>query len=173
VNEFLAYTFVGLLYGSAYAIAASGIVLTYTTTRVFNIGQGAVSMLMAYIYWQLKVSEGLPTWLALVLVLFVIAPAIGSWLTRWTNDESAHDEARRHLDDTVTALARAGITARGQTGDDDPLQAADDGLRDFAADEIMFVTKPGTNTDWLEKGVVEAARKRYPLPVSHIALPAG
>jgi hypothetical protein len=103
----------------------------------------------------------------------VIAPAIGSWLTRWTNDESAHAEARRHLDDTVTALARAGITARGQTGDDDPLQAADDGLRDFAAHEIMFVTKPGTNTDWLEKGVVEAARKRYPLPVSHIALPAG
>jgi len=82
VNEFLAYTFVGLLYGSAYAIAASGIVLTYTTTRVFNIGQGAVSMLMAYIYWQLKVSEGLPTWLALVLVLFVIAPAIGLLIER-------------------------------------------------------------------------------------------
>ena len=52
MNEFLAYTFVGLLYGSAYAIAASGLVLTYTTTRVFNIGQGAISMLMAYTYWQ-------------------------------------------------------------------------------------------------------------------------
>ena len=103
----------------------------------------------------------------------VIAPAIGSWLTRWTADESAHVEARKHLDDTVTALARAGITARGQTGADDPLQAADDGLREFAADEIVFVTKPGTNTDWLEKGVVEEARGRYPLPVSHIALPAG
>ena len=53
------------------------------------------------------------------------------------------------------------------------MQAADDGLRDFPAHEIVFVTKPGTDTDWLEKGVVEAARKRYPLPVSHIALPAG
>ena len=73
----------------------------------------------------------------------------------------------------MTALARAGITARGQTGADDPLQAADDGLREFAADEIVFVTKPGTNTDWVEKGVVEAARERYPVPVSHIALPAG
>jgi hypothetical protein len=103
----------------------------------------------------------------------VIAPAIGSWLARWTGDESAHADARKHLDDTITALARAGITARGETGADDPLQAADDGLREFAADEIVFVTKPGTNTDWVEDGVVDAARGRYPLPVSHIALPTG
>ena len=80
--------------------------------------------------------------------------------------------ARKHLDDTVTALARAGITARGETGADDPLQAADDGLREFAAHEIVFVTKPGTNTDWAERGVVEAARSRYSIPVAHIALPA-
>jgi hypothetical protein len=103
----------------------------------------------------------------------VIAPAIGSWLQRWTSDESAHAEARKHLDDTVTALARAGITARGETGADDPLQAADDGLREFAANEIVFVTKPGTNTDWAERGVVETARSRYPLPVAHIALSGG
>ena len=103
----------------------------------------------------------------------VIAPAIGSWLQRWTSDESAHAEARKHLDETVTTLARAGITARGETGADDPLQAADDGLREFAANEIVFVTKPGTNTDWAERGVVETARERYAIPVAHIALPAG
>lgn len=101
----------------------------------------------------------------------VIAPAIGSWLARWTGDESAHADARMHLDDTVTSLARAGVTARGETGADDPLQAADDGLREFAANEIVFVTKPGTSTDWVETGVVEAARSRYPVPVTHIALP--
>ena len=102
----------------------------------------------------------------------VIAPAIGSWLARWTGDESAHTDARKHLDDTVTSLARAGVTARGETGADDPLQAADDGLRGFAADEIVFVTKPGTSTDWAEKGVVEAAKTRYSVPVTHIALSA-
>jgi hypothetical protein len=102
----------------------------------------------------------------------VVAPAIGSWLARWTGDESAHADARKHLDDTVTSLARAGVTARGETGADDPLQAADDGLREFAADEIVFVTKPGTSTDWVEKGVVEAAKSRYPVPVTHIALQA-
>ena len=65
---------------------------------------------------------------------------------------------------------RPGITATGETGADDPLQAADDGLREFAAHEIVFVTKPGTDTDWVERGVVEAARKRYAVPVTHIAL---
>jgi len=102
----------------------------------------------------------------------VIAPAIGSRLARWTGDESAHADARQHLDDTVPALARAGVTARGETGADDPLQATDDGLREFAANEIVFVTKPGTDTDWVEKGVVDAARGRYSVPVTHIALPA-
>jgi hypothetical protein len=101
----------------------------------------------------------------------VIAPTIGSWLSRWTGDESVHQDARRHLDDTVTALAQAGIAASGEIGADDPLQAADDGLREFAANEIVFVTKPGTSTDWAEKGVVAAARERYPIPVTHIALP--
>jgi hypothetical protein len=103
----------------------------------------------------------------------VIAPAIGTWLSRWTNDESQHADARTHLHDTVAALAQAGITAAGETGADDPLQAADDGLREFAAHEIVFVTKAGTDTDWVERGVIEAAQKRYGVPVTHIALPAG
>ena len=102
----------------------------------------------------------------------VIAPAIGSRLSRWTGDESQFADARRHLDDTVAALAAAGITATGETGADDPLQAADDGLREFAAEEIVFVTKPGTNTDWVEKGVVSSARERYSIPVTHIELAA-
>jgi len=103
----------------------------------------------------------------------VVAPAIGSWLARWTGDESTHVDARKHLDDTVTALARAGITAMGETGADDPIQAADDGLREFAANEIIFVTKSGTSTDWIEEGVIETATKRYAIPVTHIALSAG
>ena len=102
----------------------------------------------------------------------VIAPAIGSWLGRWTNDESAHVDARKHLDETVTALGRAGITAMGETGADDPIQATDDGLREFAANEIVFVTKTGTSTDWVEKGVIDTATKRYSIPVTHIAIPA-
>ena len=101
----------------------------------------------------------------------VVAPAIGSRLARWTGDESQFVDARKHLDETVAALARAGISATGETGADDPLQAADDGLREFAAHEIVFVTKSGTGTDWVERGVVETAKTRYAIPVTHIVLP--
>ena len=90
-------------------------------------------------------------------------------LSLW-GDESQYADARKHLDDTTAALAAAGITAQGETGADDPLQAADDGLRKFAADEVVFVTKDGTETDWVERGVVEAARARYQIQVTQIVL---
>jgi branched-chain amino acid transport system permease protein len=82
MNQFLAFTFIGLLYGSAYAIAASGLVLTYTTTRVFNLAHGAISMVMAFVYWQLTQSAHLPTWAAIALVLLVIAPLVGVLIDR-------------------------------------------------------------------------------------------
>ena len=105
------------------------------------------------------------------LEALVIAPALGSRLARWTDDESQYVDARKHLDETVAALAAAGITATGETGADDPLQAADDGVREFAPSEIVFVTRAGTHTDWAERGVIETAKTRYAVEVSHIEIP--
>lgn len=82
MDTFIAYTITGLFFGAAYSIAASGLVLTYTTTRVFNLAHGATSMIMAYVYWQLHVADGLPTWASVVLVLLVIAPLFGLALER-------------------------------------------------------------------------------------------
>ncbi|HZY77050.1 MAG TPA: ABC transporter permease [Jatrophihabitantaceae bacterium] len=82
MEEFVAYSVTGLFLGAAYAIAASGLVLTYTTTRVFNLAHGAISMVMAFAYWQLHVQDKLPTALSAVLVLFVIAPLFGLALER-------------------------------------------------------------------------------------------
>jgi hypothetical protein len=55
-------------------------------------------------------------------------------------------------------------------GPEDPLQAADDGLRRFPADEILFVTHPERQANWLEQGVVELADSRYDKPVEHITV---
>lgn len=79
---FVATTVFGLYIGSAYAIAASGLVLTYATTRVFNLAHGATSMVMAFLYWQLRVDAGLPTWLAVAIVVLLIAPLVGLALER-------------------------------------------------------------------------------------------
>jgi branched-chain amino acid transport system permease protein len=83
MSSILSFTIIGLFTGAAYAIAASGLVLTYTTTRVFNLAHGALGMVMAFTFWDFSQRQGMPTWLSLVLVLGVVAPAIGWFLQRF------------------------------------------------------------------------------------------
>ncbi|MGA8846563.1 MAG: ABC transporter permease [Nocardioides sp.] len=83
MDKFLAYLIPGIFTGSAYAIAASGLVLTYTTTRVFNIAHGAFGMVMAFLFWDFSQRQGLPTWLSLALVLLVVAPLLGFMIQRF------------------------------------------------------------------------------------------
>jgi branched-chain amino acid transport system permease protein len=82
VSEFLAFTIIGLVAGSTYAVAASGLVLTYATSNVFNIAHGAVGMVMTFLYWEVSVNQGWPAWVALPFVLLVAAPALGLFLER-------------------------------------------------------------------------------------------
>jgi branched-chain amino acid transport system permease protein len=74
VNEFVSFVVAGLVTGSIYAVTASGLVVTYKSTGVFNFAHGAVGMLMAYLYWQLWQGWGWNPVLSLVIVLFVVAP---------------------------------------------------------------------------------------------------
>lgn len=77
MSEFLSYTVIGIFTGAAFAIAASGLVLTYSTTRVFNIGHGAVGMIFGFTYWDFSQRQGLPIWLSVLLILFIVAPLAG------------------------------------------------------------------------------------------------
>lgn len=77
MDLFLTYTLVGLVMGAVYAIAASGLVLTYTTSGVFNFAHGAQAMLSAFLFWQLSVGWGLPVPVAFVLVVLVFGPLTG------------------------------------------------------------------------------------------------
>ena len=82
VDSVLSTLIVGVSVGSIYAIAASGIVVTYTTSGIFNFAQGAIGMFMAFVYWELRVNRGLPAPLALFLTILVIAPALGALIER-------------------------------------------------------------------------------------------
>jgi branched-chain amino acid transport system permease protein len=82
VNEFISFVIAGLVTGSIYAVTASGLVVTYKSTGVFNFAHGAVGMLMAYLYWQLWQGWGWNPVLSLVLVLFVFAPAFALLVER-------------------------------------------------------------------------------------------
>ena len=82
MNEFIGLTIAGISLGAIYAIAASGLVVTYTTSGVFNFAHGAIGMVMAFTYWQLRVSDHWAAPWALGLCLLAIAPVIGVILQR-------------------------------------------------------------------------------------------
>jgi len=73
---------VGIALGGIYAITAGGLVVTYATTGIFNFAHAAIGCFLAFCYWQLTVKQGLPTLVALIITLFVIAPAIGFLLDK-------------------------------------------------------------------------------------------
>ena len=80
--QFLQYTILGLAAAGVYAVAASGLVVTYTTTGIFNFAHGAVGMIAAYTYWELRINHHLPAPLSLFLVLLVLAPLMGIVIER-------------------------------------------------------------------------------------------
>ncbi|UGQ13200.1 ABC transporter permease [Yinghuangia sp. ASG 101] len=77
MDQFITFGIVGLSTAAIYAIIGSGLVLTYTTTGVFNFAHGGAGMLAAFMYWQLTKGWGMPVWLALVICLLVLAPLFG------------------------------------------------------------------------------------------------
>lgn len=76
------YAVEGLVLGCLYALSASGLVVTYVTSGVFNFAHGAIGMFMAFTYWQLAVAWHVPIPVSLFLVLFVFAPLSGALIER-------------------------------------------------------------------------------------------
>jgi hypothetical protein len=103
--------------------------------------------------------------------VLVVCPALNSPLRTWVSDEDgARAAAQGRLDSTLARLAAAGVDARGEVGDGDPLQAIDDALRTFGADEIVISTHPVGRSNWLERGVVSGAKERFDVPIRHVVV---
>ncbi|MGH9000314.1 MAG: branched-chain amino acid ABC transporter permease, partial [Acidimicrobiia bacterium] len=82
MRAFLPFLVIGVTTGAVYALAAMGLVVTYTTSGVFNFAHGAVGMLATYLFYSMRVDAGWPTPLALAVALGVVAPLIGVLLDR-------------------------------------------------------------------------------------------
>jgi hypothetical protein len=103
--------------------------------------------------------------------VLVVSPALNSPLRHFVSDEDgARRDAQQRLDRSLHALGGAGIEASGEVGDADPLQAIEDSLRTFGADEIIISTHPEGRSNWLEKGVVSGARQRFMVPITHVVV---
>src|SRR6476619_6548981 len=82
VSEFWSLVLSGLVTGAIYSIMASGLVLTFTTSGIFNFAHGAVAFATAYLYYQLNTGLGVPIAPALILSAFIFAPVLGLLLDR-------------------------------------------------------------------------------------------
>jgi hypothetical protein len=103
--------------------------------------------------------------------LRVVCPALNSKIKHWTNEEDdARAAARERLDGLLSRLRGEGFTADGDIGDDDPVQAIEDALRRFPADEVIISTHPPGRSNWLEHDVVQRAQERFDLPVTHVVV---
>jgi hypothetical protein len=103
--------------------------------------------------------------------VLVVCPALNSPLRHWASDEDqARAAAQERLSRSLARLAAAGVDARGEVGDSEPLQAIEDALRTFGADEVIISTHPEGRSNWLEKGVVSGARERFAVPITHVVV---
>jgi hypothetical protein len=73
----------------------------------------------------------------------VLAPALNRPLAHWASDlDDAREDAQQRLVLSLGTLATADVDGRGMVGDTDAVQAVEDTLRDFPADEAVLVTPP-------------------------------
>jgi hypothetical protein len=103
--------------------------------------------------------------------VFVVTPALNTKLKHWTSDDdAARGAAQARLHAMLDGLDRAGFNATGDIGDSDPVQAMEDGLRLFGADEVIVSTHPPGRSNWLERDVVRRARERFDVPITHVVV---
>lgn len=92
--------------------------------------------------------------------VLLLAPATNSGVAHWLSDlRRARFDAQRRLTLSLATLATADLDARGEVGDSDTVQAVEDTLRSFPAQEVVFVT--GGDGD----GAVQQVRRRLDRPV--------
>jgi hypothetical protein len=103
--------------------------------------------------------------------VMVVTPALNSPLKTWTSDEdAARAAAQGRLDASLASMRAAGLDVQGEIGDGDPVQAIEDALRTFQPDELIVSTHPEGRSRWLESRVVERARERFDLPLTHVVV---
>ena len=75
-------TLTGAVSGAIYGILASGLVVTYTTSGVFNFSLGAIAFATAFLYFQLNTGLHWPIVPAALVSIVVFAPLLGLLLDR-------------------------------------------------------------------------------------------
>jgi hypothetical protein len=103
--------------------------------------------------------------------VFVVAPALPESKLAYLSGEvdEAIPPARERLEGTLRQLREAGINARGEVGDSDPIQAMSDEMLKFEPEQVILVSHadgegPG------EKELLQHAEANFDVPVLQIVV---
>jgi hypothetical protein len=103
-------------------------------------------------------------------VTMVVVPQVRQSRLQWlANDEDrAHDVAQR-----ASERLAAETPVAAEAGDSDPLLAIQDALARFDADEILVVTRPEEEANWLEqRAAADAPDELQGIPVRRAVVAA-
>jgi len=106
--------------------------------------------------------------------VLVVAPALNTKTRFFLADpDPAIERAEQVQEETVERLSEEGVDAAPSPapGEADPLQALQDALATYPADEIVLFTHPGDERNWQEEGLVDEAKQRFAsTPVRHVVV---
>jgi hypothetical protein len=99
--------------------------------------------------------------------ILVVAPALHrSALRFWLSDaDEAIQRAELVQRETVEELDDAGVDAHGITGESDPVQAVEDALVTFPAEQIVLFSRPDSARRHDESIDGDALQQRFGVPV--------
>ena len=102
----------------------------------------------------------------------MVAPASDVSPLQWlANDEDgARVEAGGIAAQAAGTPGRQAARTEAEVGDTDPVQAIEDALRTFPADEVLVVTHRDDDASWLEQDLAEEARERFGVPVTRLTV---
>ena len=106
--------------------------------------------------------------------VLVVAPALNTKTRFFLADPDPAIERAEHVqEETVERLSEGGVDAApaATAGEEDPIQALQDALATYPADEIVLFTHESGAGNWQEEGILDEAKDRFgPTPVRHVVV---
>jgi hypothetical protein len=105
----------------------------------------------------------------------LITPAVEANVFRHTlgDVDEPKREAEERLEISLATLRREHIAVEGGIGDPDPVQAAEDALREQPADEIVIFEHAGGQARWYEDGLFDKAKEQLEPPLRLVVIEDG
>jgi hypothetical protein len=105
-------------------------------------------------------------------VLDIVAPVLQSRTHFVTTDIDRETlAARQRLDDILACAAEHGVVTSGRVGDAiDPLAGITDELRRYHVDEVLVITHPHEDANWVEAAILEGLQNQVHAPIRELVV---